>query len=74
MLDSYRDGKESMCEYTPVAFPPCFHRNAWKKLERVTIHIPKGTYDEQVQVKDSEGGKTSTDGGISDIAKHLING
>ena len=74
VLDSYRDGKESMCEYTPVAFPPCFHRNAWKKLERVTIHIPKGTYDEQVQVKDSEGGKTSTDGGISDIAKHLING
>jgi hypothetical protein len=72
VLDSYRDGKESMCEYTPVAFPPCFHRNAWKKLEKVTIHIPKGTYDEHVQT--GEGGKTSTDGGISDIANALING
>ena len=61
-----------MLTFSPVAFPPCFHRNAWKKLEQVTIHIPKGTYDEHVQT--GEGGKTSTDGGISDMANALING
>jgi hypothetical protein len=72
VLYSYRDGKESMCEYTPGSFPPCFHRNAWKKREHVTIHMPKGTYDEYVQT--GEGSKTSTRGGLSEELKRVVHG
>lgn len=48
VLDSYRDGKESMCEYSSWGVPPCFHRNAWKTRDRAYIHIPKGEYDEYI--------------------------
>lgn len=55
VLDSYRDGKESMCEYSGWGIPPCFHRNAWKTRDRAYIHIPKGTYDEYVYSEDKKG-------------------
>lgn len=58
VLDSYRDGKESMCGYSGWGIPPCFHRNAWKTRDRAYIHIPKGAYDEYVYTdyKDGVGG------------------
>ena len=55
VLDSYRDGKESMCEYSSRGIPPCFHRNAWKTRDRAYIHIPKGAYDEYVYTEYKDG-------------------
>lgn len=55
VLDSYRDGKESMCEYSGWGIPPCFHRNAWKTRDRAYIHIPKGAYDEYVYTENKDG-------------------
>ena len=55
VLDSYRDGKESMCEYSSWGIPPCFHRNAWKTRDRAYIHIPKGAYDEYVYTEYKDG-------------------
>lgn len=68
VLDSYRDGKESMCEYSSWGIPPCFHRNAWKTRDRAYIHIPKGTYDEHVYTED----KGNRDDGVARVIEHVI--
>lgn len=61
VLDSYRDGKESMCEYSGWGIPPCFHRNAWKTRDHAYIHIPKDSYDEYVYTED----KGNRDDGVA---------
>lgn len=68
VLDSYRDGKESMCEYSGWGIPPCFHRNAWKTRDRAYIHIPKGTYDEYVHTED----KGNRDDGVARAVERVI--
>lgn len=68
VLDSYRDGKESMCEYSGWDIPPCFHRNAWKTRDRAYIHIPKGTYDEYVYTED----KGNRDDGVARAVERAI--
>lgn len=55
VLDSYREGKESMCEYSGWGIPPCFHRNAWKVRDRAYIHIPKDSYDKYVHTENKGG-------------------
>lgn len=68
VLDSYRDGKESMCEYSSWGIPPCFHRNAWKTRDRAYIHIPTGAYDEYIHTED----KGVRDDGVARAVERVI--